>query len=262
MTSVSRWRRAGTLVATAATFSSLGVGFAAAPASALQACDGWTTTLKPGSTGSQVKELQIRVAGWVSSGQVMGTDGSYGPQTTTAVANFQRAYGLSATGTADAKTFSKIRSLTSPDCTPLHFTYTEVSANCGKGFTGSGAQKANLRRAMWQAEALRHQLGDVPLRVTSGFRDPSCNASVGGSSNSRHMTGQALDLVPEQSPTTICDIARKGRTSGWGTVLGPGFDGHDDHTHVDFHTTVFWSAKNCFTAATAQKTPPNHVPDV
>jgi hypothetical protein len=51
----------------------------------------------------------------------------------------------------------------------VHFTYAEASANWGKGFTGGAAEKENMKRALWGAEALRHQLGDHPLRVTSGY---------------------------------------------------------------------------------------------
>ena len=53
---------------------------------------------------------------------------------------------------------------------------------------------------MWKAEALRHKLGDRPIGVSSGFRDYACNSSVGGASNSRHLYGDALDLVPGPSP--------------------------------------------------------------
>jgi zinc D-Ala-D-Ala carboxypeptidase len=63
----------------------------------------------------------------------------------------------------------------------VHFTYAEASANCGKGFTGGAAEKENMKRALWRAEALRHQLGDHPLRVTSGYRDsrPATPQSAG-----------------------------------------------------------------------------------
>lgn len=101
--------------------------------------------------------LQIRVAGWVPRGQVMGIDGSFGAQTKTAVANFQKAYGLTSDGIAGPATFSKIYALQDPDCTPVHFTYAEAAYNCGRGFTGTAANKENMKRALWRAEALRHQ---------------------------------------------------------------------------------------------------------
>ena len=56
---------------------------------------------------------------------------------------------------------------------------------------------------MWRAEALRHQLGDRPLRVTSGFRDKACDGSPYG----QDTYGTALDLVPADGGTTSCSIA-------------------------------------------------------
>jgi hypothetical protein len=41
---------------------------------------------------------------------------------------------------------------------------------------------------------LRQKFGK-PIRITSGYRTPSHNREVGGVTNSRHLTGQAADLV-------------------------------------------------------------------
>jgi peptidoglycan hydrolase-like protein with peptidoglycan-binding domain len=55
-----------------------------------------TTTLKPGDSGSQVKVLQREL---VALGFAVGAiDGLYGPATTKAVADFQRAHHLTADG--------------------------------------------------------------------------------------------------------------------------------------------------------------------
>jgi len=35
---------------------------------------------------------------------------------------------------------------------------------------------------------------DVPIRVSSGYRSPELNKAVGGSKNSQHTLGQALDI--------------------------------------------------------------------
>ena len=233
---------AGSLVA--AGLTGVGVATGASQASAAQACESWSSTLRPGSTGSGVKELQIRVAGWVPSGQVMGADGIYGDQTKAAVARFQKAYGLADDGIAGSQTFAKLRSLTKSDCTPINFTYAEASNNCGKGFTGSASVKENLRRSMWQAQALRRQLGDKPLNVTSGFRDSACNSASGGSSDSQHLTGRALDLVPT-SGLTYCNIARQARYAGYGGIKGPGYPGHSNHVHVDYWDANTWKAPEC-----------------
>lgn len=228
-----------------ATTGLVGVGIASSSPASAGPCESWSDTLKDGSKGDDVKELQIRVAGWVKSGDVMGVDGVYGDQTTTAVKNFQKAYKLDATGKADSKTFDKLRDLTDSDCTPIHFTYKEASNNCGKGFTGGQTEKKNLRRSLWQAEALRHQLGDHPLKVNSGYRDKACNASVNGATNSQHLTGKGIDLEP-LGGSTMCDIAKQSRNAGYGGIFGPGYKGHSNHVHVDHRPDKVWRASQCF----------------
>lgn len=96
-------------------------------------CYTWGRTLKAGSSGSDVAALQVRVAGWAGYGVVMAVDGSYGSQTTTAVRNFQSAYGLTVDGVAGPQTYSKIYELQDADCSPAHFSWTEVDGGCGAG---------------------------------------------------------------------------------------------------------------------------------
>jgi len=95
---------------------------------------------------------------------------------------------------------------------------------------------------MWKLEAMRHALGDVPLYVSSGFRSYACNSAAGGSSTSRHLYGDAVDLTGSPS---LCTLARQGRNHGWAEILGPGYPGHNDHTHLAYKSGQFWSAPNC-----------------
>lgn len=44
-------------------------------------------------------------------------------------------------------------------------------------------------------ERVRSILGDNAIRVTSGYRSPAVNKAVGGSANSAHMTGHAVDFT-------------------------------------------------------------------
>ncbi len=217
-----------------------------APGAQADECYTWSRTLSSGSSGSDVAELQIRVAGWAGYGVNMAIDGSFGAQTTAAVKGFQAAYGLAADGVAGPNTYAKIYALQDPDCTPAHFSYAEASQNCGRGLNGNGSVplatvKENLKRVMWRAEALRHQLGDHPLIVTSGFRDKACDGSPYG----QHTYGTALDLVPGNSSTTFCSIAKQARYAGMGGIFGPGYPDHNDHVHVDIRAGRTWSAPNC-----------------
>lgn len=210
-------------------------------------CYTWSRTLSQGTSGEDVRQLQIRVAGYPGYGGHLATDGDFGPATKAAVQRFQSAYGLSSDGIAGSATFSKIYALQDDDCTPIHFTYGELDDGCGgSGYDGgplSTAQtKANALQTMWQLEAMRHALGDQPLNITSGFRSYSCNSSVGGASDSQHLYGRAADLVGTPS---LCTMAKQARYHGFGGIFGPGYPGHNDHTHVDIRTSNSWSAPNC-----------------
>ena len=223
---------------------------ATAPAHADE-CYTWGRTLREGTSGSDVTQLQIRVAGWAGYDRGFAVDGQYGPATTTAVRNFQAAYGLTADGIAGAQTFSRIYALQDTDCTPLHFAWSEVDDVCFGGFptpvsgTTVAQVKANLIQVMWRAEALRHRLGDNPLRVTSAYRSAECNRRVGGATTSNHLYGRAIDLVPGSSATTMCGIALAARHVAFRELLGPVYPDHDDHIHLGIQSTKYWRAPSC-----------------
>jgi zinc D-Ala-D-Ala carboxypeptidase len=222
----------------------VGVGATAGTAHADE-CYTWSRTLSTGSTGADVTQLQVRVAGWVTSGERLSYDGVYGERTAAAVKKFQSAYGLAADGVAGAATFSKIYALQDADCTPVHFTYAELN-KCNSDWSGGNVSaataKSNALRTMWKLEAMRHALGDVAITVSSGFRSVACNNAAGGSSTSRHLYGDAADLTGTPS---FCTLAKQARVHGFSEILGPGYPDHNDHTHVALDPSPYWSAPNC-----------------
>ncbi len=222
----------------------------ASPASA-DGCYTWNRTLKKGMSGGDVKTLQVRLAGWVASGENLAIDGAFGERTRLAVIRFKRGYNLanSDSGVAGTGVFNKLYALQDADCTPAHFNYGEFNDSCGENdFTGGKVSasdaKRNIRRIMWQLEALRHKLGDRPMVISSGFRSVSCNSSVGGLSTSLHMYGRAADLGTGSAPS-LCTMWNAGKSAGFEELLGPGYPGHNDHTHVGNKSSRFWSAPNC-----------------
>src|SRR4051794_20160018 len=108
----------------------IGAGVAVAPvllAGTAQAYP-WSRTLQSGSTGADVRELQIRVAGWASATAAhtfIALDGDFGVATTGAVKRFQSAYGLGADGVVGPQTQAKLNALESSDGSTLHFNWSE-----------------------------------------------------------------------------------------------------------------------------------------
>ncbi|HET6291634.1 MAG TPA: D-Ala-D-Ala carboxypeptidase family metallohydrolase [Amycolatopsis sp.] len=219
---------------------------ATAGSAAADECYTWNRTLSQGASGADVTQLQIRVAGYPGSGAVLAIDGAFGPATKAAVTRFQQAYGLAADGIAGSATFTKLYALQDDDCTPVNFTYAELN-RCNSDWSGGNVSaataKANALVSMWKLQAMRHAMGDRPIDVNGGFRSVACNNAVGGATNSRHLYGDAVDLGAGSQG--FCGLAKQARNHGFSEILGPGYPGHDDHTHVAHRSTRFWSASSC-----------------
>lgn len=68
------------------------------------------------------------------------------------------------------------------------------------------------------------------LTITSGFRDPGKNASVGGGSKSMHTTGTAYDFAG--SPSQMKSFASWAKETGLYTEVLYEVDDHYDHVHI------------------------------
>ncbi|MEU4643950.1 D-Ala-D-Ala carboxypeptidase family metallohydrolase [Micromonospora sp. NPDC023814] len=244
---VSVIRRFGRFLAalalTAAT-TVVGVTFTAGAAHA-DGCYTWGRTLSEGMSGEDVRQLQIRVSGYPGYGAVLALDGVYGPGTRSAVIRFQQAYGLGADGVAGPQTFNQIYALQDDDCTPVSFSYAEwnrCNSDWSGGAVSASTARFNARVSMWKLQAMRRALGSVPIYISSGFRSYACNSAVGGAAGSRHLYGDGVDLVGSPS---LCRLAQQARYHGFSNILGPGYPGHNDHTHLGNTPSRSWSAPTC-----------------
>ncbi|MFG1644655.1 D-Ala-D-Ala carboxypeptidase family metallohydrolase [Amycolatopsis sp. NPDC049252] len=194
----------------------------------------WSRTLTEGSTGADVTELQIRVAGWAAdspSHSRVSIDGEFGPGTAAAVRRFQTAYGLGADAQVGPATQAALNALEQSDGSTAHFNFSEftdrVSGTFNGGKVSAATAKENARRCMYKLEAVRKKLGNKPITVNSGFRSIAHNAEIGGASDSMHMYGTAADLdVPGVANKTVYQKAETSGFSGLETY-------NTDHQHVD-----------------------------
>ena len=180
--------------------------------------------LQRGMKGDDVRELQIRVAGWAADSTqqtYIEIDGDFGPSTEAAVKRFQQAYGLTADGIVGSQTWQVLNSLEESDGSTAHFDWQEFRG-CGVsdfsgGKVGENEVKENVRRLMWKLEALRKKAGDKPVTITpkGGFRNNACNSGAGGKTNSMHLYGVAADIkISGKTPEQVRSIAKSCGFSG------------------------------------------------
>ena len=67
-----------------------------------------------------------------------------------------------------------------------------------------------LRTTAFYMEKVREILGNVAITINSGYRSPDVNRAVGGTSNSSHTYGYAVDSTAYgHTPLTISNILSK-----------------------------------------------------
>lgn len=125
-------------------------------------------------------------------------DGIWGPKSEEATRAFQKSANLKTDGSFGPETEKAILAAVSRGKDGFwegirHFSRGEFACKCGK----CGGFPAEPDMGLIQkADALREHLG-VPIHVSSGVRCETHNAAVGGVSNSRHLTGKAMDFRAE-----------------------------------------------------------------
>lgn len=91
-----------------------------------------------------------------------------------------------------------------------------------------------VRMLAVQLEVLRAELGDKPIKITSGYRTPSYNRKVGGGKASQHLLCKAADIKakgvsPAKVHETILRLIRESRILRGGVGL---YDGRFCHYDI------------------------------
>ncbi len=189
--------------------------------------------LKMGSKGVKVTELQSDLA---KAGFNPGAaDGIFGPATDRAVKAFQQANGLVVDGIVGPATQAKLTERV--NVKPRQAQNKQLSKNFNeREFACRHCGQIHIEPELInKLQALRDALSK-PITVTSGYRCPTHNKNVGGASQSRHMQGQAADIVvPGVSPAQVARAAERVGFGGIGIYAKQGF------THVDIGPRRRWN---------------------
>ncbi len=123
-------------------------------------------------------------------------DGLAGQETKDATVRWQAEHGLTPDGIAGVNTRAKITEESDDEDDDWwrnirYFSRKEFACKCGQYCDGYPAQMQ--RGVVELADRAREELKGVGF-VSSGLRCPQHNANVGGVSDSRHLSGKAIDL--------------------------------------------------------------------
>ncbi len=185
------------------------------------------------SRGNDVKELQTKL--YQACFEPGPLDGIFGLKTENAVREFQKKYGLIVAGIAGPKTIRKLNEVITikphkAQDKKLSPHFNEMEFAC----KGDGMVYVEPE-LIEKLEKLRLQAG-LPIFITSGYRSPWYNEKVGGAKESRHMRGQAADIVVNNMPPA--KVSKLAEQAGFG---GIGIYNKANFTHVDIGPSRRWA---------------------
>jgi hypothetical protein len=109
---------------------------------------------------------------------------------------------------------------------PSNFSWAELTKGGARIPVDATVTQRIVKLAKYLDE-VRAFLGNQPMRVTSGYRDPVSNREVGGARDSRHMYGDAVDFwIEGQDVVDTFNRLKNYHTKG-GLAVGNGF------VHID-----------------------------
>lgn len=114
--------------------------------------------------------------------------------------------------------------------------FSKSEFDCRDGSEIPTQYHANLQALMEQMEIIRKAAGNKRIKVNSGYRSPSYNASIGGASASQHMLAKACDFTIEgMSPYQTWSLVYKLRQEG--KIMKGGLGRYNTFTHYDVRGT-------------------------
>ncbi len=110
-----------------------------------------------------------------------------------------------------------------------NFQLNEFRSKCGRDFPAETLPR--LKVLARNLQVLREEL-KLAISITSGYRSPEHNRKIGGASASRHMVGDAADIVvhgktPQEVANTIERLIAEGK------MQQGGLKAYDSFTHYD-----------------------------
>lgn len=150
---------------------------------------------------------------------VGNVDGNWGVLSKTATKAFQQDHGLTADGIfGDATAKAVLEAVAKSDFKKspardfwdeiVYFDRSEFACHCG-GKHCNGFPTEPQEKLIRVADAIRKKFG-MAATVSSGVRCKTHNANVGGVSNSRHLSGKAMDFcVAGKSATQLLAEVKK-----------------------------------------------------
>ena len=103
-----------------------------------------------------------------------------------------------------------------------NFTWAELTKG-GSRIPVNATVTQRIVRLCKYMDEVRTFLGDRPIRITSGYRDPISNRRVGGARISRHMSGDAVDFWVEGMDVVDVFYKLKDYHPRGGLAVGNGF---------------------------------------
>lgn len=103
-----------------------------------------------------------------------------------------------------------------------NFTWSELTAGGTRIPVNAGVTQRIVKLCKYM-DGVRKYLGDRPITVTSGYRDPISNRAVGGVSNSRHLSGDAIDFFVDGMDVVETFNRLKEYHPTGGLAVGSGF---------------------------------------